>query len=231
MLRRWVSTVFSLRNSSPAIWRFVWRSQTSSAISRSRSVSCSSPAPAADGGARAARHAMAEPPQLLRRLLAQPARAGGVERRLGGRELARCARGVAERRERPPREQLRVRRVAHRADRRGGGHAGLRALERARCVALAEAHGGGRPRRLRSRHAEAERVRERRRARRPLGGLVARAVAQRRERQLLPHRRALGRHDARRRLPADRLDQQRAPPLVLAAVDQREAERPARLGG
>ena len=81
MLRRWVSTVFWLRNSSAAISGFVLRSTTSRATCSSRSVSDSRPVrrscPAACAGGGDGRASRVRAP----RLVAVAQRAAGVERR------------------------------------------------------------------------------------------------------------------------------------------------------
>ena len=213
MLRRWVSTVFSERNSSPAIARLVWRSADELgdlALALGELLEAGAAARAA--GARAARHAVPEPAQLLRRLLARAARAGGVERGLGGGELARG--GLGRRRARP----ARGRRAAARARRRGAAPIGSAAATAPRAPPPARPAASpapaGRPRR----RAPPARPARRARARPPSGAARAahsaassrRAAAQRTSRELLPHRGALRRHDARRLRPADRVEQQRA---------------------
>ena len=78
MLRRWLSIVFWLRKSVSAISRLVRRSQTSSAIARSRSVSALSPVAVAlaAGGVTARR---AEAVELVARGLGEAPRAARVE--------------------------------------------------------------------------------------------------------------------------------------------------------
>ena len=231
MLRRWVSTVFSDRNSSPAIWRFVWRSVTSSAISRSRSVSCSRPAPAgALAGARAARHAVPEPAQLLRGLLAPAPRAGGVERGLGRGQLARRRLGLAQRGERAAGQQPRVRGVAARADRaRRPRRPRGRASSAPRGVAGREPRGRVGALRLRGGHAEAERGGERQPARGPLGRLVGRAAAQRDVDELLPRRPCAP--SARRAAPPARRSRRAARPGRARARRRRSVRARASSAG
>ena len=228
MLRRWVSTVFSDRNSSAAIWRFVRRSPTSSAISRSRSVSSSSPAPVgARRGARPPRDAMAEPAQLLRGLVAPPPRARGVERDLGARS-SRVASGAAARRERAAREHPCTGSVARRARALGRRRRG-----RAPCSAPSASPAASRSPRPRARPA-----RRAGRARAALRARPARAAhsaaspgaprptsAPRAPRR--PPRAPAPRRAARR--PADGVEQQRAAAVVLAAVESASAtSAPAR---
>ena len=143
MLRRWVSTVFSLRKSSPAIERFVWRSVTSSAISRSRPVSSARPAAAGTAAdARLARDAVAELAQLLGGLLAH--RGGRAWRRAPPRR--RRARAVAapvspEAASARPTSTPRVLGLEPGADPLGGGERAARARrQRARDVAAGEPH-------------------------------------------------------------------------------------------
>ena len=134
MLRRWVSIVLMLRNSSAAISGLVRRSTTSRATSASRWVSVSTPLPSSLPGPRAAVHGLAEPAQLALGLLPVADGAAGVELLGGALELGR-----PRARDRPARAE----RAAGERARAGGLHARAD-LSAAAAAASARSAGGGR---------------------------------------------------------------------------------------
>ena len=154
MLRRCVSTVFWLRNSSAAISGFVLRSTTSRASWSSRSVSDS--IPVASGLARpcAPVDAAAELPQLSLGLVAVAQSAARVE--VAGRvlELGDGAIALAGRGECAPCERPRQRGLDRRADLVGGGSGHERSLGGPRRVAGVEGDGRCRTIRPRGRHRQ-----------------------------------------------------------------------------
>ena len=109
MLRRWVSTVFWLKNSSAAICGLVLRSTTSRATWSSRPVSDSMPAPLALARPGAAVGTMAELTQLSLRALAVAPRAAGVERCRRALKFGHGTIGFAGFGERPARNRARQR--------------------------------------------------------------------------------------------------------------------------
>ena len=226
MLRMCDSTVFALRNSSAAISRFVLRSAIRATTSSSRFDS-SACAPASSARRLAGLVARAQAAQLAPHLVAHAQRSALVELALDlaqqrDRRLALAGRDQGARLEAAREGGLQVRARSRRPSAADS------------CASRAASRGSPRASRTaaRVRNASAE-GRRRSEARGVLlgaaGVLPGRleiADGELDEREALPVEAALDRHRARAVVAAE-LEQDRASPLDLAGLDQRDAQPPA----